>query len=61
MSSQDARHGELSLKIASLESMIVSLCQQVHMLPSSAQLSVSPTFPNAQNLAHPQEKRQDIK
>jgi hypothetical protein len=60
-SPRDARHDELCLKIAGLEALVASLCQQVQMLTSSPKNNTSSAFPDTGSPVFPQEKRQDTK
>ncbi len=59
-SPRDARHEELSLRIASLEAMIVTLCTQVQALTTQSQPTNS-TASHPRDASKHQEKRQDIK
>jgi hypothetical protein len=59
--SRDSRHDELSLKIASLEAMIITLCAQVQALtsPSNQLKDALPT--QTRDPSQPQGKRQDTR
>ena len=60
-SPRDVKHEELSLKIASLEAMIIALCAQVQALtPQSTQFIDSPPS-KTRDLCQHQENRQDTK
>ena len=60
-SPRDARHEELSLKIASLEAMIVTLCAQVQALTTQQAQPITTPPQHPRDISKQQEKRQDIK